>query len=50
MKTRLVLALFAATFLTAACSEPKRYPVTGEACTPSDPVKDISVEQCAPVS
>ena len=32
----------------AACENPETYPVSGEACAPDDPVKDLSAENCTP--
>jgi hypothetical protein len=32
----------------AGCAEVDRYPVSGEACAPGDPVQDVSSQRCPP--
>ncbi|WP_299626093.1 hypothetical protein [uncultured Tateyamaria sp.] len=44
---KFALALLAM-ILVQACENPERYPVSGEACGPEDPVLDLSVEDCTP--
>ena len=41
----LLLALFT-TFGLAACSDPDTYPLSGEACGPADPVREMSGDDC----
>ena len=33
----------------AACAETERYPISGEECSPSDPVQTLEVPECSPV-
>ena len=44
---RLSATLLALLFLQA-CDTPERYPLSGEACAPDDPVQDLSMENCLP--
>ncbi|MFY0690559.1 MAG: hypothetical protein JXR14_01400 [Paracoccaceae bacterium] len=44
-KPMLFLAGMTALFL-AACSSEGRYPVSGDECGPTDPVKEMSVPDC----
>lgn len=46
-KTILFLGCISA-LLLAACSPEGRYPVSGEECGPTDPVKEMSVPDCPP--
>lgn len=34
--------------LLSACEEEGKYPVSGEECTQSDPVKDMTTSDCLP--
>jgi len=43
----LPLAALAAALLLAACTEPGRYPLTGAACDPGDPVLTLDAGDCA---
>ncbi|MHA7826430.1 MAG: hypothetical protein ACX93P_02585 [Roseovarius sp.] len=45
-----LFALFAAATLLSACADEDHYPVTGEECTPGDPVQDLdtSAVTCVP--
>lgn len=45
IKALALATLFAA---LAACTETDRYPVTGEECTPGDPVQEIDATFCPP--
>ncbi|SEP27050.1 hypothetical protein SAMN04490248_1633 [Salinihabitans flavidus] len=49
MYARMALVLFATLFLSA-CEDPNRYPVSGEECSPDDPVKTIdgTITSCVP--
>lgn len=49
MKRLALIATFGATVLLAACTEPDIYPVSGEACGPDDPVKQVDALDCLPV-
>ena len=40
------LAALAAALLLTACSEPGRYPVTGEQCGPDDAVQTLDASDC----
>ncbi len=40
--------LFLAVFGLVACEPVDRYPVSGEACAPDDPVKELDAIDCAP--
>lgn len=40
------LALVLAATLAGCTAAPKTYPVSGEPCAPTDPVKDISTADC----
>ena len=44
-----VLSLLGSLFLSA-CAEDGKYPVSGEECTQSDPVQEMSVPDCAPTT
>lgn len=44
---KMTLALLALIFVQA-CEQPKQYPVSGEACGPSDPVQELTIDDCAP--
>ena len=46
MPRHLALATLAAALLLAACTEPGRYPVSGEECGPDDPVKSLDASDC----
>jgi len=35
--------------LAACTTDPVTYPVSGEPCSPDDPVQDIDVVRCTPV-
>ncbi|WP_299686865.1 hypothetical protein [uncultured Tateyamaria sp.] len=48
MKRALLCLCLAALGVLAACETPDTYPVSGEACAPDDPVKDLSAENCTP--
>jgi hypothetical protein len=41
----LLLALFT-TLGLAACTEPGAYPLSGEACGPADPVREMTGDDC----
>jgi hypothetical protein len=41
-----VAALLAA---LAACTETNRYPISGEECSPDDPVQTLDAPECPPV-
>jgi len=43
------LAPLLAFLVLAACAEPGTYPVSGEQCTPEDPVHDLSAASCMPI-
>ena len=40
-----LMALLAATFLVG-CQEKDQYPISGEECSPEDPVKSLDVSDC----
>ncbi len=47
-QTLKTLSAFAAVLaLMAACTAPNTYPVSGEECGPSDPVKELDASDCA---
>lgn len=46
MKLITLLALLGLA-LGTACTDTRHYPISGEECSPQDPVKDLSVQQCA---
>ena len=48
MKRLALIAIFGATVLLAACTQTETYPVTGEACGPDDPVKQVDALDCLP--
>lgn len=43
------LALLALLALAACATAPETYPVSGEPCSPDDPVQDITPSECQPV-
>lgn len=45
----LPLTLFCALFLAACETEPESYPISGEECSPEDPVQDLRPSDCQPV-
>jgi hypothetical protein len=49
-KTLILTMLLAAGGLTAACTEPRTYPVSGEECGPDDPVRSVDADavDCIP--
>ncbi len=52
MKLTTLLAIIGIATLAAACTEtasepPTEYPLSGQECSPDDPVQDLSVQQCA---
>ncbi|MBY5932393.1 hypothetical protein KUV51_05225 [Tateyamaria omphalii] len=47
MNAKTALMLVALLF-AAACGDPDSYPISGEACSPDDPVQDLQVDMCAP--
>lgn len=47
MKRRTLIAILGIALLGAACTDTQHYPISGEDCGPDDPVKEISVQQCA---
>lgn len=47
MKLRTLLAILGIAMFGFACTDIDHYPGSGEECAPEDPVKDLSVQQCA---
>jgi len=49
-KTLILTMLLAAGGLTAACTEPRTYPVSGQECGPDDPVRSVDADaaDCIP--
>lgn len=47
MKLKTLLAALGLALLAGACTDSQHYPVTGEDCAPTDPVQQLSVQQCA---
>ena len=45
---RSLALILAATLALAACTAPDTYPITGEACGPEDPVKELDASDCLP--
>ncbi len=50
MLSQTTLFLTLATLVLAGCAGPGRYPVSGQECSPDDPVLDITVPPCPPSS
>lgn len=50
MKTFLAFAAGIALLLSAGCTTPGRYPVSGEKCNPDDPVKKMNAPECIEVT
>lgn len=48
MKPIHTLALFIVLSVVAGCSDPDHYPISGQACSPEDPVLDLDASDCAP--
>ncbi|WP_161471011.1 hypothetical protein [Tropicimonas marinistellae] len=48
MRIRTFLAILGVAALGFACTDTEHYPITGEECAPTDPVQDLSVQQCDP--
>jgi hypothetical protein len=46
MKGLLQIMLISTTLVISGCAEPERYPISGEACKPDDPVKSLSADDC----
>ncbi|PUB16186.1 hypothetical protein DFP92_10339 [Yoonia sediminilitoris] len=46
MKKVSTFAICAFLLAVAGCSEPGRYPVSGEECAPTDPVQDMRASDC----
>lgn len=49
MKRLAVAAALCVIWALGACTGPGRYPVSGEACGPNDPVRDMNAPSCPPV-
>lgn len=50
MKLWSLLAVLGLALVGFACTDTQHYPVSGEECSPDDPVMDLSVQQCAQAS
>lgn len=46
MKTNLILAMFVALLGAAGCTDPDHYPISGQKCSPDDPVHDLDMNDC----
>jgi hypothetical protein len=49
MRLFLSIAVSLALLVSAGCASIGRYPVSGEKCSPSDPVKSMSAGECPQV-
>ena len=49
MKLLTFLFAIGALALVAGCTEPETYPLSGEECTPTDPVRELDPVTCLPV-
>ncbi len=50
MSLKILLAILGIALFGTGCTDTQHYPLTGEDCAPTDPVQDLSVQQCAPAA
>ena len=48
MKFASLLLMFVVLLGAAGCTDPGRYPISGEECKPDDPVLDLDANDCLP--
>lgn len=42
------ILIFTAFAALAGCTDPEQYPISGQECSPDDPVHDLSASDCIP--
>ncbi|WP_177208334.1 hypothetical protein [Tropicimonas isoalkanivorans] len=50
MSLKILLAVLGVALMGTGCTNTHHYPLSGEDCGPADPVRDLSVQQCAPTA